>query len=92
MNGGTQVEITEARWRNYPLLDAALVTTSPSILKSIERTKAQIEHVVREGTGREQERARLAQGAYARATALYDHLVGLRKVASNNRPEGTITD
>lgn len=91
MNREIQMEAAEARWRQYPQLDAAVAAAAPPVMKSIERTKLQIQRVLQNGTERERERARVAQEAYARATDMYERLVKLRKVASNKGGEEPIT-
>jgi len=91
MSEQTAVKMTAAdvSWQHYPLIDAALVTESPAVLASMEKTCRMLDHLLQTGTEREKERARAALVAYSRALELYHRLAGLRddalQTASNIR-------
>jgi hypothetical protein len=69
---------TEASWRRYPNLEAAIDSESPAVVAEVESTRAEIESVSRTGGPREKERARTALTAFDRALDLYRHLLQLR--------------
>jgi hypothetical protein len=82
-------ELNKTQWRHYPHLDAAVEAANPYVLASIRKTQTDIDRLLRNGTEREKERARLVRLAYTRAVALYDELAELRNQSlrsSGNKP------
>ena len=69
---------TEASWRRYPNLEAAIDSESPAVLAAVECTRAEIASVSRTGGPREKDRARTALAAYERVLELYRHLTQVR--------------